>query len=106
MMTRIVTIGVIAVGVLALQASSSSAGLQTGFPTPGQNCKAFHHSAQKSSKWKSVAQRRARTNWSAKMWNTYGFHYRKWSKGQFRHYDCHKSGGKHRCKAAAYPCHV
>jgi hypothetical protein len=93
-----------ATGALLFAGAPAQANLPGGFPSG--NCKGFHHSAEKSSKWKSVAQRRARRNWSAKMWNTYGYHYRKWSKGQFRHYDCRKSGGKHRCKAAAYPCHV
>lgn len=95
----------LATSIVLFAAVPAQAGLPSGFPSAG-NCKGFHHSARKSSKWKSVAQRRARNNWSAKMWGTYGYHYRKWSKGKFRHYDCYKSGGKHRCKAAAYPCHV
>ncbi len=92
----------LATGVLLLAGAPAQAGLPTGFPTG--NCKGFHHSAEKSSKWISTAKQRARSDWRTKMGLTYGLKYRDWAKAQFRHYDCRKSGGKHRCKAAAYPC--
>ena len=94
----------LAAGVMLFASAPAQANLPSGFPSG--NCKGFHHSAEKSSKWITTAKRRARIDWSAKMLATYGLHYRKWEKGQFRHYDCRKSGGRHRCKAAAYPCHV
>ncbi len=103
MYSRILTFSAIAAGLFVLNVGSASAGLPTGFVN-GLNCKGFHHSSEKSSKYKSVAKRRARNNWSAKMLNTYGWHFRKWNKGRFRHYDCRHTGGRHRCRAAAYPC--
>ena len=92
----------LAAGALLFASAPAQANLPTGFPTG--NCKGFHHSAEKSSRWITTAKQRARSDWRTKMGLTYGLQYRDWAKAQFRHYDCRKSKGRHRCKAAAYPC--
>lgn len=103
MYSRILTFSAIAAGLFVLNVGSASAGLPTGFVN-GQNCKGFHHSGTAKAKKQSKAKKRARGKWESIARKNYGWSYRKWGNGKFKHYDCSKPGSWWHCKAAAYPC--
>ncbi len=103
MYPRILTFAAVTVGIFVLNAGSANAGLPTGFVN-GLDCKGFTHSATAKAKKNSKAKQRARGKWESRARSNYGWSYRKWSRGKFKHYDCSKPGGWWHCKAAAYPC--